>query len=62
MILDVAVELMMRMRMMTMMMMCSTTGLKVAIGMHAQFFVLALQLCESFNFSQGNPADLYETE
>ena len=46
MILDPAVEMMMmmmmmmtrRMMMMMMMMMCSTTGLKVAIGMHARFF------------------------
>ena len=65
MILDPAAELMMMMMMMMMMammvmmvMMCSTTGLKVAIGMHARFF-FALQLCESISFSQGNPADLY---
>ena len=45
MILDPAVELLMMMMMMMMMMammvmMCSTTGLKVAIGMHARFFFL----------------------
>ena len=36
----------------------NTTGLKVATGMHAHVFHLALQLCESINFSQAHPADL----